>query len=80
MRKFGLCVTAGASFALILALLYRFGLSEEARDQVREAADSVRDACRQVEDVISPSHEEETNPEDLPNRRATAAQWRSLGY
>lgn len=73
-------MTAGAAFALILVGVYRFGLSEEARDQVRKTASSVADACRRINDVISPTTEGEVAPEDLPNRQATAAQWRSLGY
>lgn len=47
---------------------------------MRKTASSVADACRRINDVISPTTEGEVAPEDLPNRQATAAQWRSLGY
>lgn len=80
MVKVRYFVTAGAAFALIFAGVYRFGLSEEARNQVRKTASSVAEACRRINEVISPTTEGEVTPEDLPNRQATAAQWRSLGY
>ncbi len=80
MRRITFCVVAGASLAIAAAVLYRCALSEEARANVRKTAGSVRDACHKVEDLVSSMNENVTDPENLPNRRATAAQWEALGY
>ena len=79
MKKAAKKVTAIAALVVILAALYRFGLSDEARENVRKTAGSVRDAYRKLDELVS-KDENKTDPEDLPNRRATAAQWEVLGY
>lgn len=79
MAKIRTYVAAGAVLTAATLALYRFGLSEDAREQLRGAARSVRDAYGRVEDVLSSGGTARVRPEDLPNRRATEAQWEALG-
>ena len=80
MKKAVIYLAAGASLVLAGVVLYRCALSEEARENVRRTASSVREACRKMESLVSSTSEDVMSPEDLPNRRATAAQWDALGY
>lgn len=79
MAKIRTYAAAGAVLTTAALALYRFGLSEDAREQLRGAARSVRDACGRIEDVLSSGAAANVRPEDLPNRRATEAQWEALG-
>lgn len=79
MAKIRTYVAAGAVLTAATLVLYRFGLSEDAREQLRCAARSVRDAYGRVEDVLSSGGSARVRPEDLPNRRASEAQWEALG-
>lgn len=73
-------VTAVAVLAGTAALVYRFGLSDEARDKLKEAARSVRDSYERINEVLGGGADVVDDPENLPNRRATEAQWESLGF
>lgn len=79
MAKVRTYVAAAAVLTAATLALYRFGLSEDAREQLRGAARSVRDAYGRVEDVLSSGGGGHVPPEDLPNRRATEAEWEALG-
>ena len=62
------------------ALLYRFGLTREARESVKKVIRSTKRAYSTIESVLSEvsgGTEEEAIP---PNRAATISQWERLGY
>lgn len=71
----GLLLVAGAA-----AMLYRFGLTKEARDSVRKLVGTVRTAYRQIEGVLSDISGTTMEEDTLPNRASTISQWEKLGY
>ena len=80
MEKFrnnliGLLLTIGAA-----ALLYRFGLTKEARNSVKQVIISTRKAYSQIEGVISDIKGVTVEESILPNRASTMSQWEKLGY
>lgn len=79
MRRVRSYFLASAALTAATVAVYRFALSEEAREQLRSAARSVREAYYRIEDALSPGDAARVRPEDLPNRRATEAQWEALG-
>ena len=79
MRRVRSYLLASAALTAAVVAVYRFGLSQEARDRMCAAARSVRDAYHKIEYVLSSGSVEYEHPEDLPNRRATEAQWEALG-
>ena len=64
---------SGAGFAA-----YRMLLSDEAKENLRQAAESVRVACEKICDPINGA-QGTVMEGDLPNRERTRNQWRSLG-
>ena len=68
-----------------VTVVYRYVLSNDQREAMREAGESVRGAVQEVSDSVSPlvsnkptKSEERAIAEE--NRAKTAAQWKSLGY
>ena len=68
-----------------VTVVYRYVLSNDQREAMREAGESVRGAVQEVSDSVSPlvsnkptKSEERAKAEE--NRAKTAAQWKSLGY
>ena len=53
-------------------------LSDEAKENLRQAAESVRVACEKICDTINGA-QGTVMEGDLPNRERTRNQWRSLG-
>lgn len=80
MRRLRCLVTVAAVLGAAGYLLYRFGLTEEARESVKSAARTAREAGERVSAIIDDNAGAVEHPEDLPNRRATVAQWEALGY
>lgn len=62
------------------ALLYRFGLSDEAKDGVRRAAQSVRDAYESVSQHVSDLYGGGTAEDMASRQRDVAHQWEALGF
>ena len=62
------------------ALLYRFGLSDEAKEGVKSAARSVRDACDDIATRVNDLYGT-TMKEDMTERqREVRLQWERLGF
>ena len=62
------------------ALLYRFGLSDEAKDGVRRAAQSVRDAYESVSQHVSDLYGGGAAEDMASRQRDVAHQWEALGF
>ena len=68
-----------------VTVAYRYVLSDEQRDSMREAADVLRNVSHEVSDSVStlmsggPTHAEEQAAAEI-NRARTASQWAELGY
>lgn len=62
------------------ALLYRFGLTKEARNSIKQVIESTRNAYAQVEMVLSDIKGVTVEEAVLPNRASTISQWEKLGY
>ena len=74
-RLIALLLVAGAG-----ALLYRFGLTREAREGIKEVVDSSKNAYRQIEAVLSDMKGMTVEESVLPNRASTISQWERMGY
>lgn len=74
-RITSLLLIAGAA-----ALIYRFGLTKEARASIKKAISTVRAAYSQIEGVLLDINGTVMDEEMLPNRAATISQWEKLGY
>jgi|GEM_PF-2685325 len=74
-RVIGLMLVASAG-----ALLYRFGLTKEARENVKRALTSVKDAYMQIEGLMIDVHGITVAEPILPNRASTLSQWERFGY
>lgn len=77
MRKLvGLGLLAGAG-----ALLWKFGLTDEAKNGLTNAANTVRDAYGKVTETINAAYGQ-VMPDDnpLPNQQATRQDWENLGF
>ena len=79
---------AALAFGLTVAgvtLVYRYALSDEQREAVREAEMYVSDATQEITDSISPlvnggpTHASE-KASYAANRERTKEQWEALGY
>lgn len=57
---------------------YKLLLSDEAKENLRQATESVRTACEKICDTIN-GVQGTVMEGDLPNRERTREQWRSLG-
>ena len=62
------------------ALLYRFGLTKEVRDSVKQVISSTRNAYNQIESVLSDMKGVTVEEAILPNRASTISQWEKLGF
>ena len=62
------------------ALLYRFGLTKEARNSVKQVISSTRNAYNQIESVLSDMKGVTVEESILPNRASTISQWEKLGF
>ena len=62
------------------ALLYTFGLSDEAKDGVRGAAQSVRDAYESVSQRMSDLYGTGSVDDVASRQREVAHQWEDLGF
>ena len=62
------------------ALLYRFGLTKEARNSVKQVISSTRNAYNQIENVLSDMKGVTVEESILPNRASTISQWEKLGF
>ena len=62
------------------ALIYRFGLTKEARDGIKQVIASSRNAYSQIESVLSDMKGVTVEEAVLPNRASTISQWEKLGY
>ena len=70
-----LALTLGAG-----ALIYRFGLTKEARDGIKQVITSSRNAYSQIEAIMSDMKGVTVEESVLPNRASTISQWEKLGY
>lgn len=71
----GLLLVAGTGM-----ILYRFGLTKEARSSVKRLIATLRAAYRQIEGVLADASGVTMEEDMLPNRAATISQWEELGY
>ena len=62
------------------ALLYRFGLSDEAKDGVRRAAQSVRDAYESVSQRLGDLYGGGAAEDMTSRQRDVEQQWEVLGF
>ena len=62
------------------ALLYRFGLTCEARESVKKVIRSTKRAYSTIESVLSEVSGVTMEESILPNRASTISQWERLGY
>ena len=62
------------------ALLYRFGLSDEARRGVRAAARSVRDACDVITDQVNAMYGQEVTEDVSDHQNDVLRHWERLGF
>ena len=62
------------------ALLYRFGLSDEAKDGVRGAAQSVRDAYESVSQRLGDLYGAGAADDMTSRQRDVERQWEVLGF
>ena len=62
------------------ALLYRFGLTREARESVKKVIRSTKRAYSTIESVLSEVSGVTMEESILPNRASTISQWERLGY
>ena len=62
------------------ALMYRFGLTKEARNSVKQVISSTRNAYNQIESVLSDMKGVTVEESILPNRASTISQWEKLGF
>ena len=62
------------------ALLYRFGLTKEARDSIKQAFQSTKKAYEQIETIMSDAKGVQMQESILPNRASTISQWEKMGY
>lgn len=74
-RLIGFALLVGAG-----ALLYRFGLTKEARDSIKQVISSSKYAYSQIETVLSDMKGVTVEESILPNRASTISQWEKLGY
>ena len=62
------------------ALLYRFGLTDEARASVKRMASTTKNAYKQIEAILSEINGVQMQESILPNRASTISQWEKMGY
>jgi hypothetical protein len=70
-----LAFTVGAG-----ALLYRFGLTKEARDGIKQVISTSKKAYSQIESMLTDMQGVTVQESVLPNRASTLNQWEKLGY
>lgn len=80
MKKVTHALAVVAVFAGAGALLYRFGLSEEAKQGVKAAARSVRDATEDISERISELCGTEVGEDMTARQREVSLQWERLGF
>ena len=71
----GLALLGGMGYAL-----YRFGLSDEAKEQLKAATSTVKSFAGNVYELIEENRASVVEDVDLPNRNETAREWADLGY
>ena len=74
-RLIALGVLAGS-----VALLYHYGLSDEAKTRLKGAAKSMKDALEQINEVVTDAQGHVMQEDELPNRVETEAQWEARGF
>ena len=62
------------------ALLYRFGLSDEAKEGVKAAARSVKDVCDDISARVSDLYGTEVKEDMTERQREVRLQWERLGF
>ena len=70
-----LALTLGAG-----ALIYRFGLTKEARDGIKQVISTSKKAYSQIESMLTDMQGVTVQESVLPNRASTLNQWEKLGY
>lgn len=80
MNKIARYATVFGVLAGGCALLYRFGLSDEAKTSLKNAARSVHETYEQVSEKISDLYGTEVTEDMDERRREIGAQWERLGF
>ena len=63
-----------------LAILYEYGLSDEAKGKLHLAVRSVKDSCDRISKVVADVQGVTMKDEGpLPNAQSTEAQWKAIG-
>ena len=62
------------------ALLYRFGLSDDAKEGVKASARSVKDACDNISARVSDLYGTEVKEDMTERQREVRLQWERLGF
>lgn len=62
------------------ALVYKFGLSDSAKESLRESARSVSDAARSIVETVEDMAGIVVDDGPLYNREQTEREWEALGY
>lgn len=60
--------------------LYRFGLSDEAKEQLKGAINAVSSAASNIKGIIDEQTGEIVEDTHLPNKEQTMRDWERIGY
>ena len=63
-----------------LYTLYRFGLSDEAKEQLKGAINAVSSAASNIKGIIDEQTGEIVEDTHLPNKEQTMRDWERIGY
>lgn len=80
MRRLTRYVVALGALAGAGALLYRYGLSDEAKNGLKAAAHSVKDAYETISDHIRDLYGSEMEEDVAEHQREISRQWEDLGF
>lgn len=80
MRVRTTLATAGL-LAVGAVCLYEFGLSDEAKQRLKQAASSIKASYDRINQIIEDAQGVTMKDESpLPNAQSTAAQWKAMGF
>lgn len=74
-------VLAVAAIVGVGYVVYRYCITEDAKETAKQAVQQVKDACENVVEIITQAQGQvmdDDNP--LPNQQATEQQWAAMGY
>ena len=69
-----------ALFGAGAALIYRFGISDGAKQSLKEAIGTIGEVVERISELMGEMSGQTVEDNYLPNREQTIAQWERLGY